>query len=50
MDKLLIVGVDTVVGGNLAAWLALRYQIVGLSLQGNTVDRGQAVLHTVAAG
>lgn len=34
MDKLLIVGVDTIVGGNLAAWLAPRYQIVGLSLQG----------------
>ncbi|MFN0052784.1 MAG: sugar nucleotide-binding protein [Planctomycetales bacterium] len=31
MDKLLIVGVDTVLGGNLAAWLAQRYQVVGLS-------------------
>lgn len=34
MDKLLIVGIDTVVGGNLAAWFAPRYQVVGLSLQG----------------
>jgi len=34
VDKLLIVGVDTIAGGNLAAWLAPRYQIVGLSLQG----------------
>ncbi|HTI51520.1 MAG TPA: sugar nucleotide-binding protein [Planctomycetaceae bacterium] len=31
MDKLLVAGIDTIVGGNLAAWLAQRYQVVGLS-------------------
>jgi dTDP-4-dehydrorhamnose reductase len=31
VDKLLIAGVDTIVGANLAAWLAQRYQVVGLS-------------------
>lgn len=31
MDKLLVAGIDTILGANLAAWLANRYQIVGLS-------------------
>lgn len=31
MDKLLVAGIDTVLGANLAAWLANRFQIVGLS-------------------
>lgn len=31
MNKLLIAGVDTIVGANLAAWLAPRYQVLGLS-------------------
>lgn len=31
MEKLLVAGVDTIVGANLAAWLAQRYQVVGLS-------------------
>jgi dTDP-4-dehydrorhamnose reductase len=31
VDKLLVAGIDTIVGGNLAAWLAQRYQVVGLS-------------------
>ena len=31
MDKILIVGTDTIVGGNMAAWLAPRYQVLGLS-------------------
>ncbi|MGQ0634165.1 MAG: sugar nucleotide-binding protein [Planctomycetaceae bacterium] len=34
MDKLLIAGVDTVPGANLAAWLAQRFQVVGLSWNG----------------
>jgi hypothetical protein len=31
VDKLLVAGIDTVVGANLAAWLANRYRVVGLS-------------------
>ncbi len=31
MDKLLVVGIDTILGANLAAWLANRYQVTGLS-------------------
>jgi dTDP-4-dehydrorhamnose reductase len=31
VDKLLVAGIDTIVGGNLAAWLAQRYKVVGLS-------------------
>src|SRR5258707_14316951 len=31
VDKLLVAGIDTIVGANLAAWLANRYQVVGLS-------------------
>jgi dTDP-4-dehydrorhamnose reductase len=31
VDKLLVAGIDTILGANLAAWLAHRYQIVGLS-------------------
>ena len=31
MDKLLVAGVDTVLGANLAAWLAQRFQVIGLS-------------------
>jgi dTDP-4-dehydrorhamnose reductase len=31
VDKLLVAGIDTIVGANLAAWLAHRYQVVGLS-------------------
>ena len=31
VDKLLVAGIDTILGANLAAWLAHRYQVVGLS-------------------
>jgi dTDP-4-dehydrorhamnose reductase len=31
VDKLLVAGIDTILGANLAAWLAQRYQVVGLS-------------------
>ena len=31
MDKILIAGVDTILGANLAAWLANQYDVVGLS-------------------
>ena len=31
MDKILVAGIDTVVGANLAAWLANRFHVVGLS-------------------
>lgn len=31
MDKLLVAGINTVVGANLAAWLANRFEVVGLS-------------------
>jgi dTDP-4-dehydrorhamnose reductase len=31
VDKLLVAGIDTIVGANLAAWLAHRYQVIGLS-------------------
>lgn len=31
MDKVLVAGIDTIVGANLAAWLANRFQVVGLS-------------------
>lgn len=31
MDKLLVAGIDTILGANLAAWLAQRFQVVGLS-------------------
>jgi dTDP-4-dehydrorhamnose reductase len=31
VDKLLIAGIDTILGANVAAWLAQRYQVVGLS-------------------
>jgi dTDP-4-dehydrorhamnose reductase len=31
VDKLLVAGINTTVGANIAAWLALRYQVVGLS-------------------
>jgi len=31
VDKLLVAGIDTIVGANLAAWLANRFQVVGLS-------------------
>ena len=31
MDKLLVAGIDTVLGANLAAWLASRWHVVGLS-------------------
>lgn len=31
MDKVLVAGIDTIVGANLAAWLANRYQVTGLS-------------------
>lgn len=34
MDKLLVVGVDTILGANLAAALASRFEIVGLSASG----------------
>lgn len=32
MDKLVIVGVDSILGGNMAAWLSDRFEIVGLTL------------------
>jgi dTDP-4-dehydrorhamnose reductase len=31
VDKLLVAGIDTILGANLAAWLANRFQVVGLS-------------------
>ena len=31
MDKLLVAGIDTILGANVAAWLAHRYQVMGLS-------------------
>lgn len=31
MDKLVIAGVDTILGGNMAAWLSDRFEIIGLS-------------------
>lgn len=31
MDKLLVAGIDTILGANLAAWLGNRYEIIGLS-------------------
>ena len=31
MEKLVIAGVDTILGGNLAAWLSDRYEIIGLT-------------------
>lgn len=31
MDKILVAGIDTVIGANIAAWLANRYQVIGLS-------------------
>jgi dTDP-4-dehydrorhamnose reductase len=31
VDKLLVAGIDTISGANLAAWLAHRYQVIGLS-------------------
>lgn len=31
MEKLLVAGIDTIVGANLAAWLAQRFQVIGLS-------------------
>lgn len=31
MDKILVAGIDTILGANLAAWLANRYDVVGLS-------------------
>jgi dTDP-4-dehydrorhamnose reductase len=31
VDKLLVAGIDTILGANLAAWLAHRYQVIGLS-------------------
>jgi len=34
VDKLLVAGIDTILGGNLAAWLSNRYQVVGLSWSG----------------
>jgi len=34
VDKLLVAGIDTIVGANLAAWLAHRYQVIGLSWRG----------------
>ncbi|MBI3861497.1 MAG: sugar nucleotide-binding protein, partial [Planctomycetia bacterium] len=34
MDKLLVAGIDTILGANLAAWLANRFQVVGLSWKG----------------
>jgi dTDP-4-dehydrorhamnose reductase len=33
VDKLLVAGIDTILGANLAAWLANRFQVVGLSWQ-----------------
>ncbi len=40
MDKLLIAGVDTVVGANLAAWLGGRYQVAGLSWESSLSIEG----------
>ncbi|MBS0266686.1 MAG: sugar nucleotide-binding protein [Planctomycetes bacterium] len=34
MDKLLVAGIDTILGANLAAWLANRFEVVGLSWKG----------------
>lgn len=31
MEKLVIAGVDTILGGNMAAWLSDRFEIIGLS-------------------
>ena len=31
MDKLLVAGIDTISGANVAAWLAHRYHVIGLS-------------------
>jgi dTDP-4-dehydrorhamnose reductase len=31
VDKLLVAGIDTITGANVAAWLAHRYQVTGLS-------------------
>ena len=31
MNKLVIVGVDSILGGNMAAWLSDRYEVIGLS-------------------
>lgn len=31
MDKLIIAGVDTILGGNMAAWLSDRFEIIGLT-------------------
>jgi len=31
VDKLVVAGVDTILGGNIAAWFADRYDVVGLS-------------------
>ncbi len=31
MEKLVIAGVDTILGGNMAAWLSDRYEIIGLT-------------------
>jgi dTDP-4-dehydrorhamnose reductase len=31
VDKLLVAGIDTILGANLAAWLANRFQVIGLS-------------------
>ncbi|MCY2967942.1 MAG: sugar nucleotide-binding protein [Planctomycetota bacterium] len=40
MDKLLIAGVDTVVGANLAAWLGGRYEVTGLSWESSLSIEG----------
>jgi dTDP-4-dehydrorhamnose reductase len=34
VDKLLVAGIDTILGANLAAWLANRFEVVGLSWKG----------------
>jgi dTDP-4-dehydrorhamnose reductase len=34
VDKLLVAGIDTVLGANLATWLANRFEVVGLSWKG----------------
>lgn len=31
MDKLVVVGVDTILGGNIAAWFSDRYDVIGMS-------------------
>src|SRR6516225_11098738 len=31
VDKLIVAGIDTILGANVAAWLAHRYQVIGLS-------------------